>query len=46
MALTGHTSDEDAEKCRQAGMDTVMTKPLTLSALRTNLRELLQLAHS
>jgi PAS domain S-box-containing protein len=46
MALTGHTSDEDAEKCRQAGMDTVMTKPLTLSALRANLRELLPLAHS
>ncbi len=42
MALTGHASDEDAQKCRQAGMDKVMTKPLTLSALRANLQELLR----
>ncbi|MDF0672905.1 MAG: ATP-binding protein [Nitrospira sp.] len=42
MALTGHASDEDARKCRQAGMDKVVTKPLTLSALRANLQELLR----
>src|SRR5574337_338203 len=42
VALTGHASDEDAEKCRQAGMDKVVTKPLTLSALRANLQELLR----
>ncbi|HBH80463.1 MAG TPA: hypothetical protein DDY39_11615, partial [Nitrospira sp.] len=37
MALTGHASDEDAQKCRQAGMDKVVTKPLTLPALRAGL---------
>lgn len=46
MALTGHTSDEDAQKCRQAGMDTVLTKPLTLPALRSNLKTLLQQRNS
>jgi CheY-like chemotaxis protein len=46
MALTGHASDEDAQKCHQAGMDKVMTKPLTLPALRTNLQELLRQANS
>lgn len=42
MALTGHASDEDAQKCRQAGMDKVVTKPLTLPALRAGLQELLR----
>jgi PAS domain S-box-containing protein len=42
MALTGHASDEDAEKCLQAGMDKVVTKPLTLPALRAGLQELLR----
>ncbi len=42
MALTGHISDEDAVKCRQAGMDKVLTKPLTLPALRSSLKELLR----
>jgi PAS domain S-box-containing protein len=42
MALTGHAFDEDVQKCRQAGMDTVLTKPLTLPALRENLKALLQ----
>ncbi|MFZ3014546.1 MAG: ATP-binding protein, partial [Nitrospira sp.] len=46
MALTGHASDEDAQKCHQAGMDKVMTKPLTLPILRASLRELLQQATS
>jgi CheY-like chemotaxis protein len=42
LALTGHASDEEVQKCRQAGMDRVMTKPVTVSALRANLRELLR----
>lgn len=46
MALTGHASDEDAQKCHQAGMDKVMTKPLTLPILRASLRALLQQANS
>ena len=46
MALTGHASDEDAQKCHHAGMDKVMTKPLTLPALRTSLQELLRQAKS
>ena len=46
IALTGHTSDEDAEKCRQAGMDTVLTKPLTLPALRSNLTALVRPSRS
>ncbi|MBH0203176.1 MAG: response regulator [Nitrospira sp.] len=46
MALTGYASEEDAQKCHQAGMDKVMTKPLTLPALRTNLQELLRQATS
>jgi CheY-like chemotaxis protein len=46
MALTGHTSDDDAQKCLEAGMDTVLTKPLTLPTLRINLKKLLQQTHS
>ncbi|MBK9306566.1 MAG: response regulator [Nitrospira sp.] len=46
MALTGHASDDDAQKCLMAGMDTVLTKPLTLPTLRTNLKKLLQQTHS
>jgi len=46
MALTGHTSDEEIQKCRQAGMDRVVTKPVTLTVLRTNLQELLRKADS
>ena len=46
MALTGHTSDEEAQKCLQAGMDRILTKPVTLTALRTNLQELSRKADS
>ena len=46
MALTGHASDEEVQKCRQAGMDRVMTKPVTLTVLRANLQELLRQANS
>jgi len=43
IALTGHASPEDAAKCRQAGMDDVVTKPMTLPALREKLERLLAL---
>lgn len=46
MALTGHTSDEEVEKCHQAGMDRVVTKPVTLAVLRANLQELTRKAAS
>jgi len=41
IALTGHASSEDEQKCRQAGMDDVVTKPLTLPTLRAKLERLL-----
>lgn len=41
IALTGHASSEDAQKCRQAGMDDVVTKPMTLPTLRATLERLL-----
>lgn len=46
IALTGHTSDEEVQKCLQAGMDWVVTKPVTLAALRANLHELMRKADS
>lgn len=46
MALTGHASDDDAQKCHQAGMDQVLTKPLTLPVLRTHLQALMRHADS
>ncbi len=44
IALTGHTSDEEVQKCRRAGMDRVVTKPVTLTVLRANLHELMRKA--
>ena len=41
IALTGHASSEDEQKCRQAGMDDVVTKPMTLPTLREKLERLL-----
>ena len=41
MALTGHASSEDEQKCRHAGMDDVVTKPMTLPTLRAKLERLL-----
>ena len=41
IALTGHASSEDQQKCREAGMDDVVTKPMTLPTLRTKLERLL-----
>jgi PAS domain S-box-containing protein len=43
IALTGHASPEDAAKCRSAGMDDVVTKPMTLPVLREKLEYLLAL---
>ena len=41
IALTGHASPEDEQKCRRAGMDDVVTKPMTLPTLRGKLEHLL-----
>ena len=41
IALTGHASSEDEQKCRQAGMDDVVTKPITVPTLRAKLERLL-----
>jgi PAS domain S-box-containing protein len=41
IALTGSASAEDAQLCKQAGMDDVMIKPVNLPALRTALNLLL-----
>jgi CheY-like chemotaxis protein len=41
IALTGHASSEDDQTCRQAGMDDVVTKPMTLPTLRAKLEHLL-----
>jgi PAS domain S-box-containing protein len=44
IALTGHASSQDAQKCRQAGMDEIVTKPVTLPMLRAKLEHLLRTA--
>ena len=41
IALTGYASSEDEQKCRQAGMDEVVTKPITLPTLRAKIERLL-----
>ncbi|TKB91819.1 MAG: response regulator [Nitrospira sp.] len=41
IALTGHGSSEDEQKCREAGMDDVVTKPITLPTLRAKIERLL-----
>lgn len=46
MALTGHTSDEEMQKCLQAGMDRVVAKPVTLSVLRAHLQGFMRKADS
>ena len=40
VALTAHARKEDEERCRQAGMDSVLVKPLTLDRLQETLSEL------
>jgi len=42
VALTGHTSDDEVQKCHLAGMDRVVTKPVTVTVLRASLQELLR----
>ncbi len=42
LALTAHARKEDEEQCRQAGMDSVLVKPLSLERLQRALTELSQ----
>ncbi|MEK6633721.1 MAG: ATP-binding protein, partial [Nitrospirota bacterium] len=42
IALTGHASAEDERVCVDAGMDAVLTKPVTLPALRGTLDRILR----
>ena len=35
IALTASSSDEDRKMCEQAGMDSLITKPVSLTELRT-----------
>ena len=44
LALTGHASSEDALKCLQAGMDDVVTKPVTLQTLRAKLKGMVRVS--
>ncbi len=41
IAMTGNASLEDAHKCKEAGMDEVVTKPVTMITLRDTLERLL-----
>lgn len=45
IALTGHAGMDDAEKCRAAGMDAVVTKPVMLPTLRATLQRLIPAFH-
>ena len=42
IALTGHASADDERVCLDAGMDAVLTKPVTLPALRGTLDRILR----
>lgn len=44
IALTGNASAEDVQQCKQAGMDDVIMKPVSLPALRATLNRLLHTA--
>ena len=46
IALTGHVSAEEMQKCLQAGMDRVVTKPVTLTVLRAHLQGFVRKADS
>jgi CheY-like chemotaxis protein len=37
LALTAHACVEDEDRCRDAGMDAYLTKPISLDALRDSL---------
>ncbi|MCP9446123.1 MAG: ATP-binding protein [Nitrospira sp.] len=41
IAMTGNASVEDAQRCKEAGMDKVITKPVSLISLRAALNDLL-----
>lgn len=41
IALTGHASAEESHRCQAAGMDAVITKPVTRAILETTLERLL-----
>jgi len=43
VALTAHTSEEERQACHAAGMDAMLTKPLTLDMLRAQLTRWLKL---
>lgn len=42
IALTGHVSPEDEQLCKEAGMDAVVAKPVTLPVLRLTLDRVLR----
>lgn len=42
IAMTGNASIEDARQCKEAGMDEVVTKPVSLISLRAALNDLLR----
>lgn len=44
IAMTGNASIEDARQCREAGMDDVITKPISLASLQAALNSLLPTA--
>jgi signal transduction histidine kinase/CheY-like chemotaxis protein len=39
VALTAHTSEEERQACHAAGMDAMLSKPLTLDTLRAHLAQ-------
>lgn len=41
IALTGYGSDEDIERCRRAGFDRHLTKPVSREVLEETVREVL-----
>jgi CheY-like chemotaxis protein len=43
VALTAHTSEEERQACQAAGMDAMLSKPLTLDTLRAHLAQWLHL---
>jgi signal transduction histidine kinase/ActR/RegA family two-component response regulator len=46
IAMTGNASVEDARQCKKAGMDDMVTKPVSLTSLRATLDHLLHASSS
>jgi CheY-like chemotaxis protein len=44
VALTAHTSEEERRACHAAGMDAMLSKPLTLDTLRAHLAQWLRVS--